>query len=464
MIKIKERTFFIRDIKVPAKMELKIRAGIPDNNYCNKKSMILDLNPSDYILGGSKCTGKIIQDLFSYLSNVYDNVITNVYFDVTKKEEQDIARRTLHHFQTGSISDKWIAGLIKPSKEIILNKDAVDYMSTNQVLNVMIEKFDTDAEALDVMGSEALFMLMFVNHRINSNTLAYSSGINKMVLSQNYNRMNLDMEEFLNALTKVFFYFYSETAREHITARAVESYALIKNGMDVFVWDRYISKYVPFDLNNSPLYTASVRTVASNLNPYSIKDNERMTFGDSAKSIDTCEETFISTIVNRNQKHYSDRIHGLGGYAGYVNPKTGLGEAVGILLEFKHEYNDKSRIINSTLYGESPYSLVMDSISDLAFLDLIVYDDYEIFKSTDLLANSKMVAPEVTVVYVTRAGGKTTSTYSELKDKRIPKQRRDLIFKALCDICYEYDIEPMKVIDKLDVDFKRYYKGATQFE
>ncbi|MEG1871180.1 MAG: hypothetical protein RR192_04205, partial [Peptostreptococcaceae bacterium] len=76
---------------------------------------------------------------------------------------------------------------------------------------------------------------------------------------------------------------------------------------------------------------------------------------------------------------------------------------------------------------------------------------------------SKNVVPRVNICYFTKGGGKTLTRYDELKNKKIPKQRRDLIFKALCYLCYEIDINPMDIVSDLDVDFTRYYKTATPF-
>lgn len=468
MIKIKNETAFVKNVKLPTKLILNVRAGVDDHNLCNKKSLSISIDPSEYIKGGVKSTGKPSSDLFNYISNVYDTIVKSVYFDIAIKEEQDIARRTMHRYQNnGALSDKYVASMINPLKETILNKDAVDFLSSVGAFNVLVESIDSDMERVGEYAGATLFLMMFGGYNLNGQSLQLIDNNKAIRLQPNFYKANHTMEEFINALTRVFFYYYSEKARMFTTARALEALSLsLSFWKNVNVWDMALAKFVPYEATsvfrrNQPF---SVKVVSNNLNSYNIYDGERFTFKETFLLKDMSEDIFITSVSNNRNTKMGASIVSHGGYAGFLNTKNGIGEAVGILLELRHKDPNVSYIISNSLYDIKPYSNIMDMISDLAIFDGILYDEYEMFNSTQEMAKSKDVSAEVSVAYFTRAGGKTYSNYAELKDKRIPKQRRDLIYKALCHICYEYDVNPMDIIAKLDVDFTRYYKDAAPLE
>ena len=62
------------------------------------------------------------------------------------------------------------------------------------------------------------------------------------------------------------------------------------------------------------------------------------------------------------------------------------------------------------------------------------------------------------VCYFTKGGGVTFKSAASLETAKIPKEKRDCIFEALCVLCEELDVNIKDITDNLKVDFTRLYK------
>ncbi|MEG1870867.1 MAG: hypothetical protein RR192_02585, partial [Peptostreptococcaceae bacterium] len=398
MINIKNSTAFVRDIKAPSKMILKLRAGVANNKLSNKKDAYVDVSPVEYLKGGSKTTGKTIQDLFRYLSDTCDEVIRNIYFDKSKLEDQEIISDNIIFYSRDeyrSLGIDFPTMITKPIKDIIHDFKALESYETFGVFNIQLLDMDSDIEMLRNISSIGLAYMLFFHMRPYTASVLSTSDSSSLPLTIKAGTVNtnLSLISFINSLTRIFFYHLSQECRDTVTCNVLNNMRFSLKGLEeVESWDKILSKFVHHRLrvaDGSERFT--VDKISPNLGRYSFSEDESFDKKDISATFVNNDDVFVTSVRN-NPRSYDYNI-AYCGYSTYLNSSNNSNEAIGVQLYFTHADQLKSNIIAKSLYSSYPFSSFLTSKYDVATLDEMTYDDYDMFNSIDSVMNSKNVVP-----------------------------------------------------------------------
>lgn len=470
MIKRKNNYIYVKDIEVPNNLlvEFSMDINLPGSTIQGKTETI-DLSPITFLKRND-----VITDLFDYISYV----LTEMFNKVT--DGYDI---------------KYFMSLFKEYKE--------DIVSLQKILLSVKSALTDRTVYCKLRDKTSLFGLFKINikkvtsldHEIE-NVLSSSKDAFKTLFSSdlylskngathtNVNPDTFFMYDFLNLLFNIFIFYVSEKNRTEKICSILKYIALSEAPYycrsEVLEWDKNLEKYIyycPKEKNNF-----KVSDLANNINvPHNM--SERYTELPESLKCDggekynpyeriklealkgACDETFITTI-NRSE-HLIDDIEMIDAYIAYKaynsgnNSIIGRDAAVSINVYTKHINDDYNILYNCMIYRKN-------------VLDILYANDY--YKNSKIpysLFEEKLVRDKLCdtnynilcdVCYFTKGRGCTFKDSKSLETAKIPKDKRDYIFEALCNLCYELDIEPQLVIDKLNVDFKRLYKKPIELK
>lgn len=247
----------------------------------------------------------------------------------------------------------------------------------------------------------------------------------------------------------------------------------IEKRSEVLQWDDDLEKYMYYYTKKEN--TFKISDLASDINvPHNMSEKysrlrpslkssggeqcnpfERMKL-ELQKSVS--DEVFV-TKINRSG-YESKAFNGLGminsynAYKAYSNNQVGRDAAVSINLYTSHVNDIYNDIYNNIIYTPD----VFWNINSNGYLNETC--DYSLFDKNNFKA--RLTDPNYKVMcdvcYFTKGGGVTFKSASDLKTAKIPKDKRDCVFEALCVLCEELDVNIKDITDNLDVDFTRLYK------
>lgn len=477
MIKLDEN-FYIKNVKKPTKLEITVMAGITDHHYCSAKTSTISLVPTDYQPGGAKSTGLIVEDLYRYIGDVMDKIISDCYFDLTTSDGQAIAKRFSDKYgkklKENLTDENKAAKIFSPFKSIVEDCEILNAIkfTPDNIFGVMIQNVESDIEMIGDIEEISKFLLFFSGSDFNAQAIDQFSR-----LKSNYLNANRNIGSFINILIRIFFFFLSQDSRNITTAIAVNVLNTSTRKAltsDVMLWDNKMKKYYAFNRDiirdqvaNSYFATSKI---CSNINNYYIINTDYPEISnilDLRKTTYDSEDVFISKTAESvfgvykpyGKDSNSSKIFSYQAYAAYKN-KDNKGEAIGVSLygTLKNSKRNMMALINVLAFSKEPLEIFQKSDFKDA-VNSLSYSDSPLDISIQSLIDKDMIKFECDICYFTRGGGKTKYWYSELQDKKIPKQRRDLIFKTICYTCYELDLNPLDILKDLDVDFKRHYSS-----
>ena len=463
-----DNIYKIRNTPVPKLLDIEVKAGI-DDYFTNGKDTRISLLPYNYLPGGSKCTGYLNKDIFNYACDILDIIEKECFFDETKNEEMEIAERYKLFLKEKASSTEVVNNFFLPHKRKLTFK-YVNNVTTNNLFNIEIIKVYDDIKLPCNIINEHKFLLLFGSKAMESSCL--NLDFNKTTLSLNNFDLILSLADFINILYKIFFYYYSQSVRDLTIAGAMHyvNYYYNRNIKETECWDNKYNKYfssIPLNLNNSSLNYFKLQFDLSKISDIT-KDYIHTNTIEVINTIDYITfnlidkdsgEVFITKTPEREFGwSYNENIFRITGYIPYL--KDGKSEAVSLSLYADLKSNTTlTESINVLAYSPSPYLQYMRLylFNDSLQKD-IKYENVFIDMPIKELIDKDLIAIKCDVCYYTN-NRKTEISYYNLIDKKIPKYKRDYLYKIFCALCHELNLSPLYVKDKIIVDFLKYYNN-----
>ncbi len=490
MIRLKGNSTYIKNVQAPKVLEIQVISGMQGGSviqnpsrYCFPNNVVtLDLNPSAFI----NKSGNIITDMNDYIYSVLDKFINSCY----KTSEFDDLRDDLEHSSSGNSSVAAFEDLITDLRKAIETKafmmDSATAFNQDEVFSLLIGGVNFDFEngfmknlfndKLDWLSS--LFMIDNLYNAVNynyDNANRYKYSLSKGQIK------SMGLKYLYNTLVEIFFFYAFQARRNELLAgKLFDLYAYSNSRAgrgEIYVWDNNLEQYMSYVPRKQNKWVIGDLcediNVAHNMSEgYTDLNEEFKTDGGEKynpierRKISFIKETqgnsdlitFITMPAKRLHYYKQDTmLSAYNAYRSYPNSNSGH-DAIGITLYTTNKSTWKSLAINNIIYADRVKYVLDRNIADIKAL---AYDDL-LFNSVQYDLNNPEMEFKCRVAYFTRGGGRTLKSEDDLKTAKIPKEKRDQIFEALCDLCYELDVEPQDVIDRLDVDFKRLYKKPTE--
>lgn len=459
--------FHVKNVKAPKKLSIVLEAAI--NNFNTGANKAIDLLPYEYFYvnkffyNKSKSTGDVIQDLKNYIADVVDVVTKNCFYDITKQEECKRYIRTLDK----EIDARCIDLITVPALNR-LNLKFIENIDISDSFTVFIRDVDEDLEMFGGgdFDSIAKFISLFKCNEHSNNYYENKNGI--INLNQDNYTLTLTLKEFINSLIRIFFYCLSQSYRDYITASVIHH---VNNHLktqydNVLCWDNKIKKYfgirsiTMFQIysNDSDFYFC-----LNDISPttsFNLKTENQYEF---TNYIDKLRYDFKNPSVFITKPSETLKKNSLCSsvfsYVAYLPyEEKSINKIASIQLTATLKDLDSVVTINQMLYDTNP----LYNLYDLNKNFKIGYNKLYMDKSIKELIDKNMLDFNCSICYYNNTT-KTRLNREELKEKNIPKFKRDIVYKAFCHLCYELELDPMKIKNQLDVHFTKYYKEPIEF-
>lgn len=496
MIKERGNSIYIRNVQVPNKLEIQVTCAMQNgrkingvNSFCNPHAVLgLNLDPRPFIGKNSS----IYDDMNDYILHILNQFIKKCYFDITTpegyktykglkdyfsnnepKENDDIYTRLCTQLRT-ALEDKNVL-------QILLNDSIFE-----EVFSIVIGAVDIDFEddyMSELFNSEFdIFSALFYYPSLRGKVSYNMSGNKNKYTFDGGTLKTYKLSSLYFMLAEIFFFYAFQDRRNQLAAGKILDLLTYRSSFksrgEIYVWDNNLEEYMSYcpkkenkfligDICQSITVPHTMTEGYSNL-PEELKSNGGEKFNPiERKKIFLARQlasnggdykTFI-TMPNRRFGQYNgiNTINSYIAYRSYQNSNQ-ISDAVGIDLYTEHKDSVKSQTINRVIYAPHIKSTVLSHADELKYIDYAnLY-----FNSIQYDLNNPDIEFKCNVAYFTKGGGRTFKTNDELKTTKIPKEKRDEVFAALCDLCYEIDVDPQEVLNRLDVDFKRYYKKPNE--
>lgn len=452
--------FYIKNVKAPRQLSIALEAAI--NNFNTTPAKAIDILPYDYFEGNNFSTGDIIADLKNYISDVVDIVTRECFYDIRKQEE---VKRYI-----GTVSNR----LNERSLDLIalpalnrLDLHFINNIDNDDSFTVMIKDVYEDLEMFGggEFDSIAKFISLFKCNEHSNVYYKIQDGI--INLNENNYDLTLTLGELINSLIRIFFYCLSQSYRDFITASAMYH---VNNNMElpysnVLCWDNKIKKYFGVrsitmfqNYSNDIDFAFNINDISPNLS-YTIKLENKHEY---SNYIDYSTYDHKKPSVYITKPSETLRLNSLCSnafsYVAYLSyEEKSVDKVASIQLTGTLKDVEAVVAINQMLYYSDPLSNLYDLDKDFK----IGYDKLYMDLSIRELMDNNMLDFHSSVCYYNNSA-KHSLNKVDLKQKRIPKFKRDVMYKAFCHLCYELDLNPSLIQNYLDVDFKRYYKEPIE--
>jgi hypothetical protein len=490
MIRLKGNSTYIKNVKAPTMLVMQVISGFQNNTnvrypdrFCKLNSVVtLDLSPANYI----NKSGNIVTDMNDYAYNVLNDFIQGCYntnnIDILKSEISQLGATTIADAAYDIGTDLRASLDKEPLLDLV--RTASNFFNTDGIFSAVIGNitFDFEHKFLDNLFNDkldqfnAVFRVGNLYHGTRYNT--DSANRNKYTLSDN---KHLSFRDFYDLLVEIFFFYAFQSRRnELIAGKLFDLYACSNTRSargEIYVWDNNLEQYMSYIPRKENKWVIGDLCIDINVDHNmseglnDLYDEFRTDGGEKFNPIERKKISLIGDVVGNSNEltfvtmppkrlHYYKgdvMLNSYNAYRSFAN-NNGVNEAVGITLYTTHKIPLKSSAINKIIYSDRIRDLML---SNFNIINLINYDDL-LFSSMQYDLSNPDIDFKCRVAYFTRGGGRTLKDEESLKTAKIPKEKRDQVFKALCDLCYELDVEPQDVIDRLDVDFKRLYKKPTE--
>lgn len=402
----------------------------------------VDLNPKNYISGGSLSTGLFFTDMALYA------------MDVINKIHSSIGEKLL------TFDD-----LKNASSEFDSKYDCIIFEDIEA---------SNEFEVLAGVPQNMFWLQMFVP-RLDK----FESSLNELLNIKMKKDIRIGTYVLLDLMYRIFIYSTNQRARDILTAHAcyvfseyhyVRGIALSSFSNVILIFDKYINDYIQIQ---APTFMAKLvyplspgnRTVAS-------LGEECVSYLDSFQLFktggfdidarnhlevaDICVLTTSNMSANSSRNKNNENIFNLSGYKALVGSEEYL---IGATLYADYDiHNTLSHAI--CLVFNEPEKRNIQFITDILNSDVMkfTYDDIIFGKNINDIINHDKVKLGMSYTGYTKSGGGRRYDYDTLRNKKIsPTSRRDLLNDIVLDIIKNSSIEKVPFFRKLDVDFKRFY-------
>lgn len=473
MIKNNGEYIYIKDYKGPESIKAKVTMELDSDLKHTAKggAVTVELSPILFI----ESTGSLRDDFKEYVGYVIGSIIKGLFFDNYKDAEKsyhDCWNRGRQNNFDGDL--EILRVLVENPKELLENLDMVSKLG---VVNSVFDHMCIDFRSID--GKFDGISNLFID---DLNAFRYmffggfgTGGLSFMKDSEQKVKLVLrdtnscyDLRDIIHTLANIFAYYISKKRRIEYTAKVVSKiYPFMFSDMETLIWDESLEKYLYYYPEKENKFTVSVVapgiTVPHNMtekypelhNRLKSKGGERYNNIERVKlayADNNSNDVIVTTrnkIIGENILDDHKDINSYMAYKGYISPQSGKKDyavSVDLYTEFKDEAD--SIIANRIIYDSKPLKALLLPKAKYCF-EYFDNIGYNIDKNVTFKCN---------VCYYSKGGGVTFKSYKDLKTTKIPKDKRDHIFDALCVLCYELGLEPKVVFDRLDVDFLRHYK------
>lgn len=475
MIKF-DSAYKVKNTPVPKLFDIVVEAGI-DNYLCNCKSTRLSILPFNYMPGGAKSTGYIDRDIFNYTCDILNVIQEECFFNLNNSSELEIAKRyedvVFKEVNKSIFLNKSIANKLLLPFEEKLNYEFASAITNMELFNIKIVRVYDDIKLHGNLTNEEKFLLLFSgvnkydNYIINSN--------NKLKINLDYYDLNISLISFVNILYKIFMFYYSQSVRDLTISSALYfiNYSLGKSIKDIECWDNTTRRYLSVYPNT--LYSRYENTINSQFDIKNIsfikKDYTNSGLLEVTDRIDAfvysnffqkdLEVVTISKLPERfrvESNEFSDNVINYIGYLSY--DKNNKSECVSLSLYATLKSDSKtSDMINILAYSPYPYTRFVKYIEHYMRENYYDIEYSSVFLDLPIkeLFDKNIIEFKANVCYYTN-NRKTVIPYADLIDKVISKDRKDYLYRIFCNLCFELNLNPLVVKNKMHIDFLKSYK------
>lgn len=404
------------------------------------KIYTLDLNPSNYLKGGSLSTGMFFTDMALYTLDRMNKILS-------------------------SISENLIT-FIDLKSSVIPGNQTVEFYDI---------EFSKNFEVLLGVPYDMFWLKVFMPAM--NTVISKQEGLLSVKRIEN---LNLNMNNLLNLMYRLFLYSASQKVRDTLTACACKVFSdsyynkgigFSKVDNSVLVFNKYIDDYVaveapkfmpklvyPLSCGNSSVSSYGDECVG-HLDLYQLFKTGGFDIG-KRNHLEVSSDTCILTVPkiqsfthsNRNNK----KVFNISGYKTLDGVEDYL---IGATIYADYDCNlDVSEAV-CCLFNE-PQCEPSCNASLVFQSDLIklTYDDIVFDKDIDDIINNDHIKIGMRYTGFTKSGGGRLYSYDTLSNKKIsPTSRRDLLNDTVLNILRTAGINKIKFFKQLDVDFKRFY-------
>ena len=471
MIQRKNNYIYVKDVIAPKDLIISLTGGINicGNNYSNGKKVTVNISPAQYLHKSD-----IFTDLISYITAIFSNVFDHAFIDGrTVKEFMEI-------FKNNNVSLNMLQKMILDMDSTLYDMEFFQKVSFNdEVFNCLsfvidgVNDFNSDLTKFFTTPLDC-FKAIFTDMDVTINSVRRNGAGHCFKGSSHL----MFTKDFLNMLCKVFFFYLSQDYRNESTCYVLMALSIIDSNnieerSEVLQWNADLEKYMYYYTKKEN--TFKVSDLATDINvPHNMSEKYsclrpslKSSGGEKCNPFEKMKlelqkavsnEVFV-TEINRSGYEAKD-YNGLGmintynAYMAYSNNQVGRDAAVSINLYTAHNNDIYNSIYNNIIYTSNLFWNIYSN----GYLNEIC--DYSLFDNNSFKArladpNYKIMCD---VCYFTKGGGVTFKSAASLETAKIPKEKRDCIFEALCVLCEELDVNIKDITDNLKVDFTRLYK------
>lgn len=451
--------FYIKNVKAPTVLSIALEAAI--NNFNTGPAKIVDLLPYDYFQWNSKSTGDVIKDLNNYISDTIDIITKNCFYDITKKEE---CERYVHTVSS-KITQRSLDLIMLPASNRLTLKFIED-IDLDDNFTVFIKNVYEDLEMFGGGEFDSIAKFISLFKCTEHSNVYYQIEDGNINLNQDNYCLTLTLRQLVNSLIRIFFYCLSQSYRDFITASTMYhvNNHINSSYCNVLCWDNKIKKY--FGIRSVTMFQSYSNNIdfAFDLNDISSLSNKLENKYEYTNYIDYSTYDYKNPSVYITKPSEILRVNSLCenvfSYVAYLPYKEkSVNKVASIQLTATLKDLESVVAINQILYCPCP----IYNFYDLDKNFKIGYDKLYMDLSIQKLIDKDMLDFHCSVCYYNDRT-KCSLNKIDLKEKKIPKFKRDVMYKAFCYLCYELDLNPLKIQNHLDVDFKKYYNEPIEFQ
>lgn len=471
MIQRKNNYIYVKDVAAPEDLIINLKGciNICGSNYSNGKSVTINISPVPYLRKSD-----VFTDLVSYLTAIFGKVFDGAFVDGRSiKEFMEI-------FKNNNVSLNMLQKMLLDMDSTFYDMEFFQKVSFNDeafiCLSLVIDGVNDFNYELNKFFTTPLdcFKAAFTDMDVTTNSLMRNGAGHYFRKSSCF----MLIKDFLNMLCKVFFFYLSADYRSEVTCYVLMALSIIDSNdieerSEILQWNADLEKYMYYYTKKEN--TFKVSDLATDINvPHNMSEKYsclrpslKSSGGEKCNPFEKMKlelqkavsnEVFV-TEINRSGYETKD-YNGLGmintynAYMAYSNNQVGRDAAVSINLYTAHNNDIYNSIYNNIIYTSNLFW----NIYSYGYLSEIC--DYSLFDNNSFKArladpNYKIMCD---VCYFTKGGGVTFKSAASLETAKIPKEKRDCIFEALCVLCEELDVNIKDITDNLKVDFTRLYK------
>lgn len=474
MVKIQGNYIYIKDVEAPTgPLTVTVRGGLGEyepntKQYCKDGTITLDLSPVNYI--GNHVDA--FEDFKDYLAAICTQIINECCFS-----NSDDMVKALKIIRPKSTDEQinYIIKLKSDFRSALNNREFYRHVlvsSIDDLFCVFIESVDMNMTFFDrlIPDKTDLFYAIFVNNSVatglqkdNDNTYSYK-----------FNDKLFDLGRITQTLLNIFLYYaFPERRKIDFTGNMNRLKLLDKarfENCEILLWDDNLEKYMFYDVR--PANAFYIGTICPEFKvkhcmtekTECIHTDYKERFGETYDPIESklilhsnTDETFVTKPIKKSTIYGYDKPCSYIGYRFYDDAKTKKKNGVSIMLFTSLQNGYQASRMNDVVYANRIRVLNILFDREDHSKAILPYENFKFYDFKECLKSDK-VNIRCNIAFFGTSSGVTYKDHFELEKYKIPKQKRDEVYRALCDVCEELDVDLEKVTEKLNLDFTKFYK------